>query len=91
MNTLAQQKIDGMCSQIIGITQDHVTQGTHLNADVFALALLLEVWEHLQLEPMRNSFGIKRNGIMKIKPHPLMSLTSMEETSHAILFISFDI
>ena len=71
-----------MRSQVLGVPQDHIAQRAALDADVFLLNLLLEVWEQHQLKSVTDPLGIERKGILKILTVSIMGLSSVEEARH---------
>ena len=77
-----------MRSQVLGVPQDHIAQWAALDADIFLLNLLLEVWEQHELKPMTDPLGVERKGILKILTVSIMSLSSVEETRHLNTLLS---
>jgi len=72
-----------MVSQIESVSEHHVTQRAHLNADVSLDALLHQVWEQKQLEAVTDPFTVKQDGIVQVFDLRIVRLTRMEEGVHA--------
>jgi len=72
-------------SQVKGVAQNHVAQGTNFNTDVFLDDLILQVREERQLEPMTDSLGAKEDGVMEVLAITVVSFTAVEEERHVSL------
>lgn len=74
-----------MCSQILGVPQNHVAQRTAFDADVLFFHHVLEVWEQEELETMADSFGVQEDGVVEVVHISFVGFTAMEETWHLLI------
>ena len=78
-----------MNSEITCVAQNHVAQGTGLDADILFNDLLLQVREQSELESVADSLGSNQDRVMKICCVLSVSLTAVEEAGQ-LLSIDFN-